>query len=195
MTGPLTINRSMARFSAKTTQFTINNSNNNGTTAVTEAGRLEILGNDDSILGVLYTYGTSSGRIVTSLMTRNMTTASTTINNEFSILVDKNGTKDYSISDTSNFRKAIGLDNIGFVTSDTFSNISLNASTYTVLTSLNLSKGRWIVNAGMVLETSFSGIYNVRLRDFVIRDNGGNGGGSNITKLVLLDSTTTQLLL
>ena len=35
MTGPLTVNRSMARFSAKTTRFTINNSNNNGTTATT----------------------------------------------------------------------------------------------------------------------------------------------------------------
>lgn len=89
---------------------------------------------------------------------------------------------------------------IGNIINSDFTLKPTTANSWTSLTSINLPKGKYIVNSVLWLDDSFTSVYNHRLNQgtssiAVIRNNGVSGGGSCLSKIVTTNNTVTITLL
>ena len=88
---------------------------------------------------------------------------------------------------------------LGTVVTDGNASVTLPASTYTNIASVQLGKGVWIIISLLQIGASIQGVYIHQLLAgsselSLVRNNGQNGGGSSNATIVTLSATTTITL-
>ena len=88
---------------------------------------------------------------------------------------------------------------LGTVVTDGNASVTLPASTYTNIASIQLGKGVWIITSLLQIGASIAGVYIHQLLAgsselSLVRNNGQNGGGSSNATIVTLSATTTITL-
>lgn len=88
---------------------------------------------------------------------------------------------------------------LGTVVTDGNASVTLPASTYTNIASVQLGKGVWIITSLLQIGASIAGVYIHQLLAgsselSLVRNNGQNGGGSSNATIVTLSATTTITL-
>lgn len=99
MTGDLNVEKGSPRFNADNNAVTLSTATNNGVSSTTYCG-LSIRDSNKSQTGLLENIAGTDGSITTRVTARNMDTSGNAVSNSLQVIARKNGTMDYSVSDS-----------------------------------------------------------------------------------------------